>query len=450
MKFFQVILVSVLMFLSVALSSQSIEWSDTGWLGRGNAITETADNGILLSGSPLLYKYSTDGELLWEKIVCDSSHVLYSTELPNGDLLHLSHWGQFYISDSEGDDSSLVGSVIPDSLINVGSWLGEPNLISVEPLQGGLRTTFSVYSNGSQIVEASFDYSTFDSEILTYPWPDGYHLVDRNHNLNSGESVKLHLDLVLQNNDYERQYSYEIFDSNNVSQFIIPIDSLNMTLRGIVLGDNREVYIAGYYKGFPTIRLVRKYDREGNLLFERRIESNDDATVVYETLKLHQDRLLVGGWSSRGPWSGQAHLDEFDANTGVTNWTLTEYILVSDEVRSLLYLENGSVIASGIGGTAPADGPSSSIIFKVNPPVLSVESNHDSDIEIYPNPTTGIVHIQNSGRKIQKLEILDLHGKLLQSSFFSHSIDLSTLPSSTYYLKVITETGSFSQKIVKY
>ena len=70
------------------------------------------------------------------------------------------------------------------------------------------------------------------------------------------------------------------------------------------------------------------------------------------------------------------------------------------------------------------------------------------ELNIYPNPTSKVLHINIPSDKINQVEeikLLDLMGKVV---FHNHSyleqIDVSKLNSATYYIKIINKDGSFS------
>ncbi len=75
------------------------------------------------------------------------------------------------------------------------------------------------------------------------------------------------------------------------------------------------------------------------------------------------------------------------------------------------------------------------------------------NIKIYPNPTSGVINVSDKNQTIQQIEIIDIAGKkifnsknlLLGSNF---EIDLTSQPSGIYSLKIRTETGSFTEKII--
>jgi hypothetical protein len=67
-------------------------------------------------------------------------------------------------------------------------------------------------------------------------------------------------------------------------------------------------------------------------------------------------------------------------------------------------------------------------------------SNVNNDIQIYPNPNTGIFTLSNETSEPASIEIYDASGKLVYSepsmSFISKTIALDKLPTGIYFVKL--------------
>ena len=71
-----------------------------------------------------------------------------------------------------------------------------------------------------------------------------------------------------------------------------------------------------------------------------------------------------------------------------------------------------------------------------------------NDIVLYPNPTTGKIHI--NAEDIQEISISDILGKVYQvKSPVANIIDVSQYESGVYLVKIKTEKGYFIKKILK-
>lgn len=77
----------------------------------------------------------------------------------------------------------------------------------------------------------------------------------------------------------------------------------------------------------------------------------------------------------------------------------------------------------------------------------SVEDNFFEDVEVYPNPTSGILNVEAD----HSVDLLHLTNQLGQSilSTTQSTLDLTDLPSGLYLLEIVTNDRSFVKRIVK-
>jgi PKD repeat protein len=88
---------------------------------------------------------------------------------------------------------------------------------------------------------------------------------------------------------------------------------------------------------------------------------------------------------------------------------------------------------------------------------IRVEANHEdpasiegafaNGVNIFPNPTTGIVNIQAEG--LNKVVVYDVTGRMMMSVANDNTIDISNLEAGVYFFSVETENGSAMKKLVK-
>ncbi len=74
-----------------------------------------------------------------------------------------------------------------------------------------------------------------------------------------------------------------------------------------------------------------------------------------------------------------------------------------------------------------------------------------SDVEIYPNPSSGLITIDLHNNNVDKLEIVDVIGKLQYSKVKVNNVtklDLSKLNKGVYFIKLVNEDKSLVYKIV--
>ncbi|MXN91613.1 T9SS type A sorting domain-containing protein [Flavobacterium sp. Sd200] len=103
-----------------------------------------------------------------------------------------------------------------------------------------------------------------------------------------------------------------------------------------------------------------------------------------------------------------------------------------------------------------------SIVFDENEPLITNEAitafavlgrdDFGADtLNIYPNPTTGLLKIQ-SKLTVNKTELYDVQGRLLQTNVVNGTdgvVDISSKPKGIYLLKVISDRGTVTKKVIK-
>jgi hypothetical protein len=69
-------------------------------------------------------------------------------------------------------------------------------------------------------------------------------------------------------------------------------------------------------------------------------------------------------------------------------------------------------------------------------------------IRLYPNPITNVLIIESGELRVEKVDILDVTGKTVFSSNKTE-INISHLPSGTYFVKMQTASGELIKKVIK-
>ncbi|MFK5878967.1 MAG: T9SS type A sorting domain-containing protein [Flavobacteriaceae bacterium] len=89
------------------------------------------------------------------------------------------------------------------------------------------------------------------------------------------------------------------------------------------------------------------------------------------------------------------------------------------------------------------------VTTEITASALGMDGNLISKFYIYPNPTSNILNI-NSTTQITKLEIYNNIGQAVLSEINKRSIDISTLSSGLYFIKIKDELGNLEiKKIIK-
>ena len=134
-----------------------------------------------------------------------------------------------------------------------------------------------------------------------------------------------------------------------------------------------------------------------------------------------------------------------------SNWnTLT----ISDNPYTLTGLSPGTVYLVQVKARCHnglMSDPSPAISFATLPDGISDYTLNNS-VTLFPNPTSGVVQIKNEELRIKNLEVYDVYGKLLNvMSVNDHTaeLDLSGYAKGTYFVRVTTEKGVVTKRVVK-
>lgn len=133
---------------------------------------------------------------------------------------------------------------------------------------------------------------------------------------------------------------------------------------------------------------------------------------------------------------------------------------VSGGTRGAIQAGNGNYLyttGNGVYSLNPSTGASTQIIsgnyqyLKAVTSTLNVTETRAMTASVYPNPTSGIIFIK-SEEKVNSVTLYSLTGQMLKSFKDignENKIDISDLPANIYLLRIITETGQKSLKIIK-
>ena len=150
-------------------------------------------------------------------------------------------------------------------------------------------------------------------------------------------------------------------------------------------------------------------------------------------------------------WTQQGDVTSWDVNyrvAGATSWysatTTTNPYTLTGLSESTTY--EVQVIAHCTNGVT--SDPSATITLTT----VGINDYELNSVVVYPNPTTGMIQIQNSESRIQDVEVYDAYGKLLNAVTVNDnatSLDLSGYAAGTYFVKIVTENGVVTKRVVK-
>ncbi|MBK6951319.1 MAG: DUF4465 domain-containing protein [Crocinitomicaceae bacterium] len=128
----------------------------------------------------------------------------------------------------------------------------------------------------------------------------------------------------------------------------------------------------------------------------------------------------------------------------IDEWTFVDLTSLG-AVKGLEFVLTSTDTTGGFGMNNPAYFAAEN--FEVS---LGVEENEISELEVYPNPTTGLVKIQTQFN--EQISIYDAAGKLIFSEIVSTSsfeIDLSDFENGLYFITAVSADAFRSAKVIK-
>lgn len=115
---------------------------------------------------------------------------------------------------------------------------------------------------------------------------------------------------------------------------------------------------------------------------------------------------------------------------------------------SICLNESGDRVAIGAEGNDDNGTSAGHIrVFEcINLKVDQLESEKEESLKVFPNPTNGFVNIE--ANQIQSIQVINSRAQVLVERKQIDKIDLSSLASGIYYIKVITKNSVLTQRIL--
>ena len=112
--------------------------------------------------------------------------------------------------------------------------------------------------------------------------------------------------------------------------------------------------------------------------------------------------------------------------------------------RIILFWKNGEPkVISNVDG----DNLTTSI-YVVKSGVGLEEGKSEQSVRLCPNPTNGKLKIESGDLQVEKVEILDITGRTVLTSHET-TLNISQFSAGTYFVKLKTETGELTKKVIK-
>ena len=112
------------------------------------------------------------------------------------------------------------------------------------------------------------------------------------------------------------------------------------------------------------------------------------------------------------------------------------------------YTEYDYQVVSNCADGATSD-PSNSVTERTTN--VGIEDYDAAAISVFPNPTTGMVQVSSSKFQVSGVDVYDVYGKLLKTDAMmdNSTVDMSGYAAGVYFLRVSTENGVVTKRVVK-
>lgn len=78
------------------------------------------------------------------------------------------------------------------------------------------------------------------------------------------------------------------------------------------------------------------------------------------------------------------------------------------------------------------------------------DQSNNNEVKVYPNPTSGQLHIVNNNHEIKTISIRNLHGQTIKKNINLHRpVNLENLEPGVYILTIETNTQTINRKVLK-
>ena len=230
----------------------------------------------------------------------------------------------------------------------------------------------------------------------------------------------------------------EVVDTSNFAMY--PIYTIDID------GDNdMDILVIAAVSGADK---VAWYENDGIGNFGSQIVISDEPIDVWSIYSADLDQDGDNDILSTGGGAFDGEIVWFENLDGTGSFG-------SKNVISIEHQFPRSVIAADIDNDGDMDVIASSqnddkIAWYENLTILGVGENESSSIKIYPNPTDGLLYIDANTESIIGITVFDVLGKkVLQLQGNKQQVDISTIESGMYFLRIATDRGEFVQKIIK-
>jgi hypothetical protein len=242
---------------------------------------------------------------------------------------------------------------------------------------------------------------------------------------NSNTSERLHTDLKIGNNS-TWQYRFSLATSENSDN--------NSGLTKVTYTDENNFKIEPKF-GVPFVAFYQRNIRPGDVRIDANSDDNNVDVIAFKTPD-GRIKIIANCLSQADIYFNNLPKGEYVIKSMIGDpkkLPSKDETSYKDEI-----LNDGNVLSAQINGQGIL------IVEQINNQLSSVK---DSELIIYPNPTTNILNIDIEGRFSYK--IFDIQGKLILEGNSKNQIDLKSISIGKYILEINSNNSKFTKSIIK-
>ncbi len=196
------------------------------------------------------------------------------------------------------------------------------------------------------------------------------------------------------------------------------------------------------------------YSTIGQKIITLQIIQNSCISEVYYDTIIIEDCMIVPGDTAVSDFTflvedalRKVTFTNTSKKSNSYKWDFGDGSISTDANPTYTYTSNGNYDVCLISYNATTSDTICKVVV-INKQIVGVRNALMNKIKIYPNPSQGIVYIENlNGDKIEKISVLQSDGKLIYINSLTNQLDLSNINSGLNFINFYTTKGIISQKI---
>jgi hypothetical protein len=155
-------------------------------------------------------------------------------------------------------------------------------------------------------------------------------------------------------------------------------------------------------------------------------------------------------------WNGTDVSGSVVADGTYTVWYEATWVDGDDNTHD--FINTGYTFTKGAAITTtnpPSTGPLSAMEITWIPTALSLDNVYKTKVDIYPNPSNGIINVKYNDIPVNKIYVVNILGQVVKTMKFdpstsetSQCVDLSDQPNGLYIINVSTKETASSYKVI--